>query len=184
LTGLKERIVATVRALLGGPWAPFVLAVAACVDIFVVVIPTDAIFLAVVLANPKRWLSAAFMVSLGSVLGAALLAAALQAYGADFIRSLFPSLMDSSSWTRAASLMADYGNFAIFFIGLTPLSQQPVVILSALAGNSVWGIAFCLLAGRLPKYFGYAWVVKRAPNLLDSSLGRLMGWKEKPEHRE
>jgi hypothetical protein len=69
--------------------------------------------------------------------------------------------------------MDSWGSWAIFAISLTPIMQQPVVVLAALAGRPNFEIFAAAMAGRLIKYLALAYLGTHAPGF----LGKLWGFK-------
>lgn len=145
---------------MGKPWYPLLVSFLAFADAFVLTLPTDGFLVAAVMANKKRWCTIALVVSLGSTLGAWLLAL-LFLWQRPWLEAHLPVLsslgLDSTSFPRA------YGDLALFFGAVGPIPMHPFVLLAALSGFSLARIAFWVFVGRLVKYLFLAWVARGLP---------------------
>src|SRR4051812_40346336 len=83
-------------------WYPALVAALAALDLFVLVIPTDGLLISAVLSPKRRakWVSAAIWVSLGSTVGAVLLASLVQGVGDPFLRWIAGSALNGEAWER------------------------------------------------------------------------------------
>jgi len=159
------------------PWYPFVIAILAGLDNLVVVIPTDGILVSSVLLQPKRWIRFAIAVTIGSTIGALILAWLVQVYGLPLIEQYYPSVIQTKSWIWTEALFDQYGLFVVFVVAATPLMQHPAIILAALAGENLTFLAAVIIAGRLIKYLCFAWISAKAPR----ALGRIWGLRKELE---
>lgn len=150
-------------------YLPLVGALAAA-DLFVMVIPMEAIIVASVMLLPKRWLRVALVSSAGSSLGALALGAFVSEYGRDWAESHFASSLQSSTWQDVAQFLQRYGEWALGLMAFGPLPQQPAVILVALAGASVTWIFLSVLIGRGVKYTLFAWGATHAPKWFERAF--------------
>jgi membrane protein YqaA with SNARE-associated domain len=147
-------------------WYAPALALVAFLDLFVLVIPTDALLISGTMLAPRRWIFFASVVALGSSAGAWLLAAILQVHGLPFLLHYAPNVMQSHAWSWSIQLMDAWGLWAVLFISVGPIIQHPIVALAAITGMSLYKIFFLVLTGRLIKYLFIAWVSTHAPGLL------------------
>ena len=139
---------------------------ASFLDTFLLFIPSDGLLVATLLANPQYWLFSAISITLGSVFGSICLAHIVQTYGLSFISEIYPSLETSTAWLSAIHFFEQYGDPAIFLTAISPFTQQPTVILAALAKIPLKEIALWLLAGRFLKYLFIAYVTKFLPEFI------------------
>jgi membrane protein YqaA with SNARE-associated domain len=154
-------------------WYSPLIAVLAAADSFVVIVPTDGLLVSAAMLAPRRWISTALFVSVGSSLGALGLALVLERHGLPWLLYFQPDIQQTSAWIYTDRLMDAWGSWAIFAVSLTPIMQQPAVALAALAGRPMGEIFFAALAGRAVKYGLLAWVSTHAPGV----LGKLWGFK-------
>lgn len=147
-------------------WYGPALALMAFVDLFVVIIPTDALLVSAAMLRPRKWLYFAFMVSLGSALGAFVVAAILREHGWPLLVYMSPGLPETQAWKWTFDLMANWGDWTVFLIALSPIMQHPAIALAAFAGMSLWKIAVLVFAGRAIKYLLFAWLSTHAPGYL------------------
>jgi membrane protein YqaA with SNARE-associated domain len=152
-------------------WYPPVVGLLAAVDMFVIIVPTDGILISSSMIAPRRWLSLALCVALGSTLGALLLAALVHRLGLPWILDLFPGVQHSRSWSWTVEFFDAYGLGIVFVVALLPLMQQPAILLAAVAGNSLWALAAVVAGGRLIKYLLMAYLGSHAPRLLNKFWG-------------
>jgi membrane protein YqaA with SNARE-associated domain len=157
-------------------YAPLMAALVAA-DLFVAVIPSDALVISSVMLRPKRWVRFFVSAGTGSAIGAAMLALLVKTHGSWMIAHLFPHALESPSWVSMDRFLVSYGPYAIFLVAVGPLPQQPAVVLAALAHMNVAEIAGSVLVGRLVKYGFFAWSATHAPRL----MARLTGVRRESE---
>ena len=144
------------------PWYPFAVAFVAFADYFIFVIPLDAIVVASIIANRKRWLSISFWGSLGSTLGATLFAFLIQHFGETFLNQIAPHLLEEPIAQTFTHWLQNYGFWALIAIAATPIHQHPTVAIAALAKVSILTIFITMFIGRLIKYCIYTWLSTHA----------------------
>lgn len=152
-------------------WYPPLIGLLAALDNFLVIVPTDGILISSTMLTPKRWLGLALSIALGSTIGALALAALVELQGLPWILDLYPGIIETKSWTWTAEFFAKYGLFLVFGVAVTPLVQQPAVILAALANTSLLKLAAVIFVGRFIKYLVMAYVGSHAPRLLSKMWG-------------
>ena len=135
-------------------------------DSLIVIIPSDGILISSSMLTPKRWFWLALCTAFGSTLGAVVLAILVRHHGLPWILNVYPDLMQSKSWTMSLGFFEDYGLLLVFAVGMTPLMQQPAVILASLAQTPLAKLGFVMLGGRLVKYLVMAYLGSHAPRLL------------------
>lgn len=148
------------------PWYFPVLGLLAGLDLFILVVPTDALLISSVMLQPKRWVSAFFWVGLGSAVGAVALAGIVQWDSAMVMEEWFPQAFDSSLWRTTDAFFDRHGGKALILIAFSPLVQFPAVVIAALSGMSLTKIFFISLAGRMVKSALFSWGASHAPKLL------------------
>ncbi len=146
----------------------------AAIDLFILVIPTDVILTSSVMLQPRRWVTGFLSVSTGSALGALALALLLQSGANDFLTEHFPAIFRSQGWEGLDRFLDLHGFWALALISVSPLPQQPGVVVAALSGMFLWEIFLSVWIGRVVKYALFAWLASHAPETLKRfSLGRL-----------
>lgn len=146
------------------------------IDVFVLVLPLDPLLIAAIFARPKRWWLFAITMALAYVAGLCLLAWGVKVYGIEFLHHFVPHIEKSSAWIRATQMTSQYGHWAILVIAISPIAQQPIVALAALAGTPIAEIAVYLTIGRLIKFGFIGYVAYRSPPL----IRRIFRLKEAP----
>lgn len=162
----KNSIWLRVERYVQKPWYPEFLGLLAALDSFVVVIPTDGLLVTSVAAAPKRWLVLAFWTTLGSTVGAVILAILLQNYGHSVLEVLVPGIHNTHAWQITDRWVDEYGIWALFMVAALPFIQHPAIALVALAGVSIPKMAVVIFSGRLLKYLIFAYLSTHAPKLL------------------
>lgn len=139
----------------------------AFLDFFIGIVPTDGLLISSVMLQPKRWLRAAFFVTIGSALGAVAVAAAVHALGTSIVDwALGPEVWESAGWVKAQQLLDDHGVWALFLMAVGPLPLVPFAILAGVGGMPLAEIFVSSLVGRAIKYVVFSWVSAKAPHLL------------------
>jgi len=151
-------------------YAPFLGLVAALDNIFLI-IPNDGILISSSILAPKRWFWLALWVSIGSALGALALAALVEINGLPWIIELFPGINESSYWKHTHDFFDKYGLLVVFIVAVTPLVQQPVVILASLAEAPLDNLVLVIFIGRFIKFLIMAYAASHAPKLLSKMWG-------------
>ena len=175
-----KRWIDTLQTHVNNWWYGPALALMACADLFVVVIPTDALLISACMLATRRWIYFAFMVALGSSVGALILAEILQHHGLPLLLKLAPSILETKAWTWTVWMMGEWGIWALFLVSLSPLMQHPAVALAAVSGMALYKIFLMVFAGRLIKYLFLAWLSTHAPGVLGKIWGVRDELKELP----
>ena len=152
-------------------WYAPLLALLAMLDTLIVIIPTDSIMISSSMLAPRRWLVFAVSVSIGSTVGAVLLAALVEYQGLPWILQLFPSIENTHVWALSAKFLQEYGSLLIFAVGVTPLMQQPILVLAAVANTHLAELAAAAFAGRIIKFCIMTYIGSHAPRLLKKLWG-------------
>ena len=152
-------------------WYPPLLGLLAALDHLILVIPNDGLLISSVLLTPRRWFVLGTSVTIGSTLGALALAVLVRAHGMPFIESNYPWLLDSEFWHLTVNFFDQYGLLAVFGVAATPLAQQPIVVLAALAHTPLQHLALVILFGRFLKFMIMSYVASHAPHYLSRMWG-------------
>lgn len=147
-------------------WYFPVVGLLAGLDLFLLIIPTDAILVSSVILQPRRWIGAFIWIGVGAAVGALVLAGLLQWDGPEMVQRWFPSAFQSSSWQSVDAFFESYGGTALFLIALSPLVQFPAVAIAALSGMSIVKIFLVCLVGRTLKAAIISYFASHAPALL------------------
>lgn len=151
-------------------YLPF-LSLLAILDTFLVVIPTDGITISSSMLKPPKWFYFALFMAIGSAIGGLMLIYFIDIYGIQFVEKLFPNIQESATWIRSQKFFDSYGLWLVFIISATPLSQQPALILAALAGTPLMQIFIVNFIGRCIKFCLIAYVSSHAPHLIKKLWG-------------
>ncbi|MGE3262835.1 MAG: YqaA family protein [Bacteriovoracia bacterium] len=165
-----KRTLTALQSHMDNWWYGPALALMAAVDLFVVVIPTDALLVSAAMLRPKKWLYFAAAVSFGSTVGVCLLSIVLREHGWPLLLYLVPNLPETHSWIWTVELMERWGASAVFLMALGPLMQHPAIALAAFAGMPIWKICALVFAGRGIKYLLFGWLSTHAPGFLGKFL--------------
>lgn len=152
-------------------WYPPLLGILAALDNFIIVIPNDGILVASSMLIPKRWMIFAIAVSIGSSIGAIALCLLAQYKGLPWVLEMYPTIAQSSMWTWTETFFAQYGLIIVFLIGISPLMQQPVVIIAALGHTPLFHLALVILVSRLVKFHVMAYIGSHSPKYLKKIWG-------------
>lgn len=152
-------------------WYPPVIAVLAALDNLVVIVPTDGILISSTMINPRRWFLFAIAISIGSTVGAVVLSYLVEIHGLPWILEMYPGVDQTRTWALTDQFFSQYGMYLVFIVAMTPLMQQPTVILASLAGESIVQIGLVVLAGRTLKFILIAYLASHAPKVLSRLWG-------------
>jgi membrane protein YqaA with SNARE-associated domain len=168
-----KRYVAILQAFADRFWYPQLVGLLAALDNFIVVIPNDGILISSSMLTPKRWFTLAFWIAVGSTVGAVGLATLTNIHGLPWIIELFPGADQSATWSMTESFFHKYGLIVLFVVAVSPLVQQPAIILASLADTPIFLIASAIFSGRFIKFLLMAYIGSHAPRL----IGRMWGIK-------
>lgn len=128
--------------------------------------PVTAVIVTAVLMAPRRWLMLSAACSFGSALAGAVVVGVSHLLGYNEIHHLFPNLISPQTWEEASRWIGDYGVWAIFGVGASPLPQMPLLIFFGIVDDRVFEAFLALFAGKLIKYTVVAWVTQHFPDKL------------------
>lgn len=152
-------------------WFPPLIGLLSALDNFVIVIPNEGILISSSMVIPKRWFIFALSVTIGSTIGALALSALVELQGLQWILGFFPGINETRVWTLTLEFFETYGLLLIFVVGITPLAQQPAIILASLANTPLLKLAAVIFFGRSIKFFVMAYAATHAPRLLAKMWG-------------
>lgn len=152
-------------------WYAPVVGVLAFIDCFVVVIPTDGLMITATVMAPRRWIYNALITTIGSSIGAMVLAHLVDVHGHGLVLQLFPTIHETSAWIWTQKLMDRWGAVAVFLIALSPFMQHPAVIIAGLIAMPPVTLFSAVFLGRVIKYLLLSWIASHAPNLLGTIWG-------------
>ncbi|MGV0998888.1 MAG: YqaA family protein [Fluviibacter sp.] len=125
--------------------------------------PVTAVIMTAVLLAPRRWLTISICCSFGSALAGAVIVGVSHLLGYNEVHHLFPSMISPESWAEASRWIGQYGVWAIFGIGVSPLPQMPLLIFFGIVDDRILEAFIALFAGKLIKYAIVGWVTQHFP---------------------
>ncbi|GIL17844.1 MAG: hypothetical protein BroJett040_15950 [Oligoflexia bacterium] len=152
-------------------WYPPMIGFLAAIDNLVLIIPTDGILISSSMLIPKRWLTFALNVAIGSTLGGLVLASLVEFHGLPWVLQMYPGVNETHIWAFCEEFFHQYGLLLVFIVALTPFIQQPAVILAGLANTSLLQLVTVLFVGRLIKFLIMSYLGSHAPRLLKKLWG-------------
>lgn len=152
-------------------WYPPLIAFLSALDNLIIIIPNDGILIGSSMLVPRRWAIFAISVAIGSTIGALTLGYLVEQNGLPWIMEFYPEIDQSRVWIWSDKFFGDYGLLLVFAVSLSPLLQQPVVILAALANTPLWQMAMAVFIGRFIKFMIMAFLGSHSPRLLKKMWG-------------
>lgn len=128
--------------------------------------PVTAVVMTGVMLAARRWLTVSLACSLGSALAGAIIVGVCHLLGYNEIHHLFPKLISPETWDEASRWIGEYGVWAIFGVGASPLPQMPLLIFFGIVDDRIVEAFVALFAGKLIKYTLVAWVTQHFPEKL------------------
>lgn len=153
------------------PWYPLLVGVLAGLDNWILVVPTDGLVISGTLLSPRRWIQFAVVTAILSSLGALSFAYFITLKGYPFVEAQWPTLLQSQIWILTEDFFHRYGVVVVLLVAMSPLVQQPAVIIAALAKTPYLELGLALLIGRLLKYFFICFLAAKAPQALSKLWG-------------
>lgn len=158
-------------------WYPLLIGFFAFIDNLIVIVPTDGLLVSSILLRARRWLWFSLAVTVGSSLGALLLAYLIEIHGMPWILTYFPNLNTGWAWMTTEKFFLEYGLIVVFAVAAAPIFQHPAIVLAAVSNIGLVHIFLAVFAGRLIKYLIMGYISSHAPKM----LGRLWGLGEELE---
>lgn len=155
----------------GRSWYVPLIGLLSALDNIVVIIPNDGILVSSSMLKPKRWHVFATSMAIGNTLGAIFLAALVEMHGLPWILNYFPGLDQTQMWSWSMQFLTQYGLLFVFIIGITPLMQQPAIILASLANTPLLPLTAVIFVSRILKFFVMAYVGSHSPKFLNKIWG-------------
>ncbi|MDZ4660218.1 MAG: hypothetical protein SGJ18_01230 [Pseudomonadota bacterium] len=152
-------------------WYPPLIGMLAALDNFVIIIPNDGILISSSMLTPRRWFSLALSVAIGSTVGASILASFVETQGFEWILEMYPGINETKSWIWTADFFEKYGMLLVFIVAITPVMQQPSIIVASLAETPLFLLAAIVFSGRFIKFLLMAYVGSHAPRFLNKMWG-------------
>ena len=128
--------------------------------------PVTAVVIMGVLLAGRRWVTLSIACSLGSAIAGAIIVGVSHMLGYDEIHHLFPHLISPETWAEASKWIDEFGIWAIFVVGASPLPQMPLLIFFGIVDDRILEAFVALFAGKLIKYTLVAWLSQHFPEKL------------------
>ena len=125
--------------------------------------PVSAVIVTAVMLSPRRWLRLSLACATGSALAGAVIVGVSHILGYNEIHHLFPKLLSVETWNEGARWVGEYGVWAIFGVGASPLPQMPLLIFFGIVDDRIGEAFLALLGGKVLKYGLIAWVTQHFP---------------------
>lgn len=151
-------------------YTPLIILLAA-IDNLIVIVPTEGFLISSSMLAPKRWFSFALVTAIGSTLGALVLAYLIEDIGLPQLLEFYPDIVKAQAWKFVEQFFHKYGLLCVFLVAVTPLMQQPAVIIASLAHTPYYKLGFVIFAGRFIKYIIYAYISSHSPKLISKMWG-------------
>ncbi len=152
-------------------WYPPLLGLLSLLDNLIIIIPNDGLLISSTMIVPKKWFTLALNVAIGSTMGALVLASIVEYQGLPWILEHYPSLSQNKQWLMSQEFFESYGLLFVFFIGLSPLMQQPAIIFAGLANTPLLKLALVVFSGRFIKFLIMAYLASHSPKYLKKLWG-------------
>ncbi len=137
------------------------------VDHYIVFIPVLGMLVSAVFLAPKKWFSLASWGGVGSAIGVWSIGWLSHELGLSFLQEYFPGFMTTGLWTWAEAFFIKHGVWVVFVSGVSPIAQQPAVMIASLAGAPLMEVGVVLLVGILIKFNLLAYLASHAPQALN-----------------
>lgn len=132
----------------------------AIVESSVFPIPPDVLLIAIVAANTQRWLSAALLCSVGSVLGAVV------GYGIGMMAmpTIGQPIIDfyhaQAAWDKVDAFYQSWGVWFLLAAAFTPIPFKVATIAAGATGMAFWPFVIVSLIGRSARFFLVAVILR------------------------
>lgn len=128
--------------------------------------PVTAVIVTAVMLAPRHWLRLSLGCATGSALAGAIIVGVSHLLGYNQIHTWFPNLLTDQTWHEASRWLDDYGVWAIFGVGASPLPQMPLLIFFGIVDDRILEAFLALLGGKVLKYGIIAWITQHFPERL------------------
>lgn len=125
--------------------------------------PVTIIVVTSVMLVRRHWLRLSLGCATGSAVAGAVIVGISHWLGYNQIHIWFPEMISVETWNEASQWVGDYGVWAIFGVGASPLPQMPLLIFFGIADDRIFEAFLALLVGKTLKYGAVAWVTQHFP---------------------
>lgn len=136
------------------------------IDHYVVFVPVLGMLVSSIFLAPRKWLRLSLWGGVGSWLGAWSIGWVAHEFGLSIIQNYFAAVMESGIWKWAETFFSHHGVWVVFVSGLSPITQQPAVIIASIAGTPLLEIGGVLLVAKLIKFTVIGYLASHAPQKL------------------
>ena len=135
--------------------------------------PVTAIVIPATLMSAFRWKQIAIATTLGSAIGATVLVVLVHHMGWSNLYEHYPELASHPDWMRVMGWVSKFGNWALFFVAMSPLPQTPALLFFGMSRPDYAAVFLAVFAGKLLKYGAFAWLAKCFPAELGQGVSTL-----------
>jgi len=139
-------------------------------------LPNQILLAGLSMTLPRRWIALAMTFVIATALGATLIVAGIQHFGAPFIETLLGGMPAASALAPVLEQIRVYGLPALIGLAMLPWPPRIAVLACAVAGLLPAQVGLAVLAGRIVPASIYAGLGAKAPHLLRrlASVDRIM----------
>lgn len=159
------------RRFAAKPWYPFFVAFLNGADIYIMVVPNDALLISAVNASPQYWFFIGALVAAGTACGVGSLASLAMMFGTEWMRSSFPTVFESSMFESCSWYMQQYGGWAIFVGAISPIIIHVFAFVGIMAEMNLFVMIIAVFLGRMVKYCTLAYLTVHVPSMESFSKG-------------
>lgn len=133
-------------------------------------VPVEWLVIVASLARRSRWGVTALTAALGSAIASLGLYLAFHHFGWSILAARYPELAGSRAWLEATDWLSRYGLLAIFGLMALPLPvpKLPMLAVSGIYRLPIPEVLVAIVAGKIIKYLGYAYIAVRFPDVVRS----------------
>jgi membrane protein YqaA with SNARE-associated domain len=146
-------------------WFPPFLGFLCILDLFILIVPLDALLISSVLLRPSKWLPIFLCMTAGAVLGSFGVCWLVQC-DPELLNRLFQNALHTETWRQTEHWVNQWGIWGLVGLGMSPVPQQFPVLIAGLAQMKPLEVAISLGVGRFMKYAIYGWAAAHAPQWL------------------
>lgn len=135
-------------------------------DYILPVLPNQLLLAGLSMTVPRRWIALALTFVVATAVGASLIVAAIQQFGAPVMEQILGEMPEASAVAPVLDQIRRYGLPALSLFAMLPWPPRMAVLACALAGLPPAHVGVAVLAGRIVPATIYAGVGAKAPHLL------------------
>lgn len=162
---VKNRFIDKIQKKYDSKFYPYLISFITALNVFIFILPAEAILVGGILAKPHSWKKMAFFQTIAASLSTLLLGGLVYWKGYEVIHFLSPDIELTKFWIGSTSFMKEWGLYALTIMCILPVPILPGIAFSIFSNLSIVKVVIAVILGRWIKFYALCYVVSFFPHL-------------------